>query len=88
VNFTTETAGPVGVPPPKGILSPAQIGAGFLRPLRLTTPEGIACWWGPDGGPVLHSVGARRPFIDVRFMWLKGSQRSSHGVLGQRLDCP
>ncbi len=19
----------------------------------LTTPEGIACWWGPDGGPVL-----------------------------------
>jgi uncharacterized protein YndB with AHSA1/START domain len=19
----------------------------------LTTPEGIACWWGPDDGPVL-----------------------------------
>ena len=22
----------------------------------LTTPEGIACWWGPDDGPVLQAA--------------------------------
>ena len=30
----------------------------------LTTPEGIACWWGPDAGPVLLAetdVARRRP---------------------------
>jgi len=25
----------------------------------LTMPEGIACWWGPDGGPVLLAGGRR-----------------------------
>src|SRR5437870_1524397 len=43
----------------------------------LTTPEGIACWWGPDGGPVLVAetdpqVGGR---FRVRFRMLDGSGR-------------
>ena len=42
----------------------------------LTTPEGIACWWGPDGGPVLVAetdpqVGGR---FRVRFRILDGSE--------------
>jgi uncharacterized protein YndB with AHSA1/START domain len=47
----------------------------------LTTPEGIACWWGPDEGPVLVSesdprVGGR---FRVRFRMLDGSEHESSG---------
>jgi len=47
----------------------------------LTTPEGIAGWWGPDGGPVLFAEtdvrvgGAYR----VRFRMLDGSEHESAG---------
>jgi uncharacterized protein YndB with AHSA1/START domain len=47
----------------------------------LTTPEGIACWWGPDEGPVLSAetdvrVGGR---FRVRFRLLTGSEHESSG---------
>jgi uncharacterized protein YndB with AHSA1/START domain len=47
----------------------------------LTTLEGIACWWGPDGGPVLLAesdprVGGR---FRVRFRMLDGSEHESSG---------
>jgi uncharacterized protein YndB with AHSA1/START domain len=47
----------------------------------LTTPEGIACWWGPDGGPVLLAetdvrVGGR---FRVRFRTLDGIEHESSG---------
>ena len=47
----------------------------------LTTPEGIACWWGPDAGPVLVAetdvrVGGR---FRVRFRMLDGSEHESGG---------
>ena len=47
----------------------------------LTTPEGIASWWGPDGGPVLAAeteprVGGR---FRVRFRMLDGSEHESSG---------
>ena len=47
----------------------------------LTTPEGIACWWGPDDGPVLVAeteprVGGR---FRVRFRMLDGSEHESSG---------
>jgi uncharacterized protein YndB with AHSA1/START domain len=47
----------------------------------LTTPEGIACWWGPDGGPVLLAetdlhIGGR---FRVRFRMLDGSEHESSG---------
>ena len=47
----------------------------------LTTPEGIACWWGPDDGPVLLAetelrVGGR---FRVRFRVLDGSEHESSG---------
>jgi uncharacterized protein YndB with AHSA1/START domain len=47
----------------------------------LTAPEGIACWWGPDGGPVLVAetdvrVGGR---FRVRFRMLDGSEHESNG---------
>jgi uncharacterized protein YndB with AHSA1/START domain len=47
----------------------------------LTTPEGIACWWGPDSGPVLVAevdprVGGR---FRVRFRKLDGSEHESSG---------
>src|SRR5438046_7062601 len=47
----------------------------------LTTPQGIACWWGPDDGPVLVSetepwVGGR---FRVRFRMLDGSEHESSG---------
>jgi uncharacterized protein YndB with AHSA1/START domain len=47
----------------------------------LTTPEGIAYWWGPDGGPVLVAetdvrVGGR---FRVRFRMLDGSEHESSG---------
>lgn len=48
----------------------------------LTTPEGIAGWWGPDDGPVLVAetdlrVGGR---FRVRFRKLDGSEHESSGV--------
>jgi uncharacterized protein YndB with AHSA1/START domain len=47
----------------------------------LTTPEGIACWWGPDAGPVLLAetdvrIGGR---FRVRFRTLDGSEHESSG---------
>lgn len=47
----------------------------------LTTPEGIAFWWGPDDGPVLVAetdprVGGR---FRVRFRMLDGSEHESAG---------
>ncbi|HUZ62342.1 MAG TPA: SRPBCC domain-containing protein [Acetobacteraceae bacterium] len=47
----------------------------------LTTPDGIACWWGPDAGPVLLAetdvrVGGR---FRVRFRMLDGSEHESSG---------
>jgi uncharacterized protein YndB with AHSA1/START domain len=47
----------------------------------LTTPDGIACWWGPDAGPVLLAetdvrVGGR---YRVRFRKLDGSEHESSG---------
>lgn len=47
----------------------------------LTTPDGIACWWGPDEGPVLLAqtdvrVGGR---FRVRFRTLDGLEHESSG---------
>ena len=47
----------------------------------LTTPDGIACWWGPDAGPVLLAetdvrIGGR---FRVRFRTLDGSEHESSG---------
>jgi len=47
----------------------------------LTTPDGIAGWWGPDNGPVLLAetdirVGGR---FRVRFRMLDGSEHESRG---------
>jgi uncharacterized protein YndB with AHSA1/START domain len=47
----------------------------------LTQPEAIACWWGPDAGPVLLAetdprVGGR---YRVRFRMLDGSEHESAG---------
>lgn len=47
----------------------------------LTTPEGIASWWGPDAGPVLLAetdvrVGGR---FRVRFRMLDGTEHESAG---------
>lgn len=47
----------------------------------LSTPEGIASWWGPDAGPVLVAecdarVGGQ---FRVRFRMLDGSEHESHG---------
>jgi len=47
----------------------------------LTTPDGIACWWGPDAGPVLFAEADVRvggPFR-VRFRMLDGSEHESCG---------
>lgn len=47
----------------------------------LTTPDAIACWWGPDDGPVLLAetdirVGGR---FRVRFRMLDGTEHESSG---------
>ncbi|HEY4044716.1 MAG TPA: SRPBCC domain-containing protein [Rhodopila sp.] len=47
----------------------------------ITTPEGIAHWWGPDAGPVLLAetdvrVGGR---YRVRFRMLDGTEHESSG---------
>ena len=47
----------------------------------MTTPEGIAQWWGPDAGPVLEAevdlrVGGR---FRVRFRTLDGREHESRG---------
>jgi len=47
----------------------------------ITTPDGIAHWWGPDAGPVLLAetdlrVGGR---FKVRFRMLDGSEHESSG---------
>ena len=47
----------------------------------LTMPDGIACWWGPDEGPVLLAetdirVGGR---FRVRFRMLDGGEHESTG---------
>jgi uncharacterized protein YndB with AHSA1/START domain len=47
----------------------------------LTTPEGIACWWGPDDAPELLAETELRvggPFR-VRFRMLDGSEHESNG---------
>ena len=48
----------------------------------LTTPEGIACWWGPDDGPVLLAetdprVGGR---YRVRFRMRPGAATRKAGT--------
>lgn len=48
----------------------------------ITTPEGIAQWWGPDTGPVLAAeadvrVGGR---YRVRFRLLDGTEHESSGI--------
>jgi uncharacterized protein YndB with AHSA1/START domain len=48
----------------------------------VTTPEGIAQWWGPDAGPVLAAeadlrVGGR---YRVRFRKLDGSEHETSGI--------
>jgi uncharacterized protein YndB with AHSA1/START domain len=47
----------------------------------ITTPEGIACWWGPDAGPVLLAETDLRPGgrYRVRFRMLDGSEHESAG---------
>jgi uncharacterized protein YndB with AHSA1/START domain len=43
----------------------------------LTTAEGIASWWGPDGGPVL--VAETDPQVGGRFCMFDGSEHESSG---------
>jgi uncharacterized protein YndB with AHSA1/START domain len=47
----------------------------------LTTPEGIAGWWGPDAGPVLFAETDVRVggWFRVRFRMLDGSEHESAG---------
>jgi uncharacterized protein YndB with AHSA1/START domain len=54
----------------------------------LTTPEGIAQWWGPDAGPVLFAetdlrVGGR---FRVRFRTLDGTEHESAGEYLEVVD--
>jgi Activator of Hsp90 ATPase homolog 1-like protein len=45
----------------------------------LTTPDGIACWWGPDDGPVLLAEADVRVggCFRVRFRMLDGSEHET-----------
>ncbi len=47
----------------------------------LTEPEGIASWWGPDAGPVLHAETAPHAGgnFRVRFRMLDGTEHESAG---------
>jgi uncharacterized protein YndB with AHSA1/START domain len=47
----------------------------------LTAPEGIACWWGPDDGPVLMAETDLRlgGSFRVRFRMLSGEEHESSG---------
>jgi uncharacterized protein YndB with AHSA1/START domain len=47
----------------------------------LTTAEGIACWWGPDAGPVLKAETDLRVVgrFCVRFRTLDGIEHESSG---------
>jgi uncharacterized protein YndB with AHSA1/START domain len=47
----------------------------------LTTQDGIACWWGPDAGPVLVAEVDVRigGCFRVRFRMLDGSEHESSG---------
>jgi uncharacterized protein YndB with AHSA1/START domain len=47
----------------------------------LTTPEGIAAWWGPDAGPVLLAETDPRVggHFRVRFRMLDGGEHESSG---------
>lgn len=47
----------------------------------ITTPEGIAQWWGPDAGPVLIAEADARVggHYRVRFRLLDGSEHESSG---------
>lgn len=47
----------------------------------LTTSDGIACWWGPDDGPVLLAETDVRPGgrFRVRFRMRDGSEHESSG---------
>jgi len=54
----------------------------------LTTPEGMAHWWGPDAGPVLVAesdarVGGR---FRVRFRMLNGSEHEGSGEYLEVVD--
>jgi len=54
----------------------------------LTTPEGIAHWWGPDAGPVLLAesdarVGGR---FRLRFRMLNGSEHETSGEYLEVVD--
>ena len=48
----------------------------------MTTAEGIAHWWGPDDGPVLHAQSDPRVggHFRVRFRRLGGDEHESHGT--------
>jgi uncharacterized protein YndB with AHSA1/START domain len=55
----------------------------------LTTPDGIAQWWGPDAGPVLLAEtdvrnGGR---FRVRFRLLDGTEHESTGEYLEVVDC-
>jgi uncharacterized protein YndB with AHSA1/START domain len=47
----------------------------------LTTPDGVACWWGPDAGPVLVAeIDVRvAGHFRVRFRTLDGIEHESRG---------
>jgi len=47
----------------------------------LTAPEGIACWWEPDAGPVLHAASSARVggCFRVRFRTLDSGEHQGSG---------
>jgi len=54
----------------------------------MTTPEGIAHWWAPDGGPVLIAETDPRVggLFRVRFRLLDGSEHESRGEYLEVID--